>query len=135
MASPKLEVRDLTIEPAGDAFRIRYVVHNAGWLPTNVTKIAVDRKLVRGVVGEIVREGEAKEYAGQDEPAWLLSGRLREDIGQLTGWSHVTASGFAWPFDETSDVGVFEWVVRPGDYLLVAKHERAGTVRRNVKVG
>ena len=135
MASPRLEIRDVQIEQAGDASRIRLVVHNTGWLPTNVTKMALDRKLCRGVVGEIVREGESAEYGGKEEPDWLVSGRLREDVGQLTGWSHVTASGFAWGFDETSDVGVFEWVVRPGKYELIAKHERAGTVRRTVKVG
>jgi murein tripeptide amidase MpaA len=135
MASPKLEIRDVLIEPAGDAFRIRLVVHNSGWLPTNVAKIAVDRKLCRGVVGEITREGESTEYAGRQEPSWLVSGRLREDAGQLTGWSHTTASGFAWGFDESTDVAVFEWVIKAGEYLLVAKHERAGTVRRAVKVG
>jgi len=135
MASPKLELRDLQIEPAGDAFRIRMIVHNSGWLPTNVTKIAIDRKLVRGVIGEITKQGEPNDFAGREEPKWLVSGKLREDIGQLTGWSHVTASGFAWGFDETSDVGVFEWVVRPGTYHLVAKHDRAGAVRKEVTVG
>ena len=62
-------------------------------------------------------------------------GRLREDGGQLTGWSHVTAGGFAWGFDRFPDVTVFEWVVKAGHYELVARHERAGTVRRNVRVG
>lgn len=135
MASPKLEIRDVLIEPAGDAYRIRFVVHNAGWLPTNVTKMATDRKLCRGVVGEITRAGESADYAGSAEPSWLVSGRLREDAGQLTGWSHVTASGFAWGFDETTDVAVFEWVVRAGTYQLLAKHERAGVVRKEIKVG
>jgi len=134
MASPRLEIRDLQIEPAGNAFRIRFIVHNSGWLPTNVTKMALDRKLCRGVVGEIARAGEDTHYEGKNEPAWLVSGKLREDIGQLTGWSHVTASGFAWGFDETSDVGVFEWVVQPGTYELTAKHERAGAVRKTVTV-
>lgn len=136
MASPRLEVRELKVEPAGQgAYRVRFAVQNSGWLPTNVTKIALDRKLVRGVVGEIFREGEPAEYVGQSEPSWLVSGRLREDAGQLTGWSHVTAGGFGWGFDETSDVAVFEWVITAGRYELLAKHERAGTVRRQVEVG
>ena len=135
MASPCLEIRDVQVEAVGDAYRVRFIVHNSGWLPTNVTKQAIDKKLCRGVAGEISREGEAADFEGRDEPSWLVSGRLREDAGQLTGWSHVTASGFAWSFDETTDVAVFEWVVKAGTYDLVAKHERAGTVRRQVKVG
>ncbi len=136
MASPCLEIRDVLVDTAGDgAFRVRFVVANSGWLPTNVTKNAVNRKLCRGVVGEITREGESIDYSGTAEPVWLVSGRLREDVGQLTGWSHVTSSGFAWGFDETSDVAVLQWVVKPGVYDLIAKHERAGTVRRRVTVG
>jgi murein tripeptide amidase MpaA len=135
MVSPRLDIRDVLVEPAGEAHRIRFVVHNSGWLPTNVTKMALDRKLCRGVVGEISRAGEDAQTAGQLEPSWMVSGKLREDAGQLTGWSHVTASGFAWGFDETSDVAVFEWVVRPGTYQLVAKHERAGTVRKEITIG
>ena len=136
MASPCLEIREVKTEPAGDgAFRIRLVVMNSGWLPTNVTKNALNRKLCRGVVGEILREGESTEYQGTSEPDWLLSGQLREDAGQLTGWSHITAGGFAWGFDETSDLAVFQWVAKPGVYNLLAKHERAGTVRRRLEVG
>jgi hypothetical protein len=128
-------VREVRVEQEGSASRIRFIVQNSGWLPTNVTKIATDRKLVRGVVGEICRRGDKTEFAGEQEPSWLLSGKLREEKGQLTGWSHVTAGGFGWNFDETTDLAVFEWVVTPGTYDLVGKHERAGTVRRSVEVG
>jgi hypothetical protein len=37
--------------------------------------------------------------------------------------------------DPTDDQAVFEWVVRsPGKYELVARHERAGVLRRVVEV-
>ncbi|MCG9894993.1 MAG: hypothetical protein MH204_05920 [Fimbriimonadaceae bacterium] len=30
---------------------------------------------------------------------------------------------------DTSDVQVFEWILKPGRYRLTARHERAGVVR------
>jgi hypothetical protein len=134
--SPKLEEREVRVEPAGEgAFRIRFAVQNTGWLPTNVTKIAQDRKLCRGVIGEIERSGEATGGAGSVEPEWLVAGALRQDAGQLVGWSHVSTSGFGWNLNGTEDVALFEWVVRgPGTYALTARHERAGTVHRSVTV-
>lgn len=130
LASPKLELRAVVTEPKQGAWRIRFAVQNTGWLPTAVTKIAQERKLCRGVVGEIVRQGQAMEPRGAAEPAWLAAGKLRQEAGQLVGWSHTPVSGFGWHMDATDDVAVFEWVVtEPGTYELVAKHERAGLVR------
>jgi murein tripeptide amidase MpaA len=133
--SPKLELRDVVVDNIEGAHRIRIAVQNSGWLPTNVAKIAADRKLCRGVVGEITREGSSSDSLGTYEPDWLIAGLLREQRGQLVGWSHVPTSGFGWHTDGTDDVAVFEWVVKPGTYDLVVKHERAGTVRHRTVVG
>jgi murein tripeptide amidase MpaA len=134
--SPKLEEREVRVDPAGnDTWRIRFAIQNTGWLPTNVTKIANDRRLCRGVVGEIGKEGWTAGGPGSVEPDWLLAGGLRQELGQLVGWSHVSSSGFGWHLDATDDVAVLEWVVRgSGTYNLTAKHERAGTVRATVSV-
>jgi murein tripeptide amidase MpaA len=136
LASPKLELREVRVEDAGSgAKRIRFAVQNTGWLPTNVTKIAEKSKLCRGVVAEIVPSGAMPEGAGSSEPDWLYSGKLRQQAGQLVGWSHLSVSGFGWQTNGTDDVAVFEWVVQsPGRYELVAKHERAGTVRATAEV-
>ncbi|MBS1713941.1 MAG: carboxypeptidase [Armatimonadetes bacterium] len=132
---PCLALRDVRTEKLdGGAVRIRFAVQNSGWLPTNVTKMALDKKLCRGVVGEIVRRGEDWATEGT-EPSWLVSGRLREDKGQLVGWSHVPIGGFGWHSDPTEDIAVFEWVVSgPGTYDLTARHERAGAVKATVEV-
>lgn len=134
--SPKLELREVLTELIGEGWvKIRLAVQNTGWMPTNVSKIAVERKLCRGVVGEILRDGKTFEGKGLKEPHWLKSGDLRQERGQLVGWNHVTAGGFGWGFDETQDIALFEWVVESGAaYELVAKHERAGTVRVSVQV-
>jgi len=136
LASPKLETREVRVEDAGPKTkRIRFAVQNTGWLPTNVTKIAEQKKLCRAVVGEILLNGKTLQGAGAATPAWLVSGKLRQEAGQLVGWSHQSVSGFGWHSDPTDDVAVFEWVVKsPGTYELVAKHERAGTVREKLKI-
>ncbi|HWA83069.1 MAG TPA: hypothetical protein VG820_06540, partial [Fimbriimonadaceae bacterium] len=134
--SPKLELREMRTEPVGTGHtRITLAVQNTGWLPTNVSKIAADRKLCRGVVAEILRDGKSFEGPGETEPHWLRSGLLRQEGGQLRGWSHVTAGGFGWGMDSTDDVAIFQWVVENGaNYEFVVKHERAGVVRTSVQV-
>ncbi len=136
LTSPKLEPRDLLVEDAGaGAKRIRFAVQNTGWLPTNVTKHAEQKKLCRGVVGEISLRGEKPTTLGTKAPSWLFAGKLREETGQLVGRNHVEPGGFGWHMDPTEDVAVFDWVVAsPGEYELVAKHERAGVVRQSVNV-
>jgi hypothetical protein len=134
--SPKLELREVATEPVGDSHvRVRLAVQNTGWLPTSVSKIAVERKLCRGVVGEILREGKSFEGKGSQEPSWLKSGLLRQEAGQLRGWNQVTAGGFGWGMDATDDVAVFQWVVEKGSrYELIARHERAGVVRTQLTI-
>jgi hypothetical protein len=123
LASPRLEVRSFESEPVGDgAFRVRLVLENAGWLPTNVTERALERKAVREIEVELeVPEG-----------ARIASGKHREEAGQLTG--RVERRTVTWwrTDHSTSERTKFEWVVEaePGDRIaVVARHQRAGTVR------
>ena len=51
----------------------RLVVQNTGWLPTYVTKKALENKIVCGVICEIELPEEAT----------LRSGKMREEIGQF----------------------------------------------------
>lgn len=137
--SPKLELRQIDLEAvpadaAAVATRVRVAVQNTGWLPTSVSKHAADKKLCRGVVGEIRVADRAPDTRGSAEPDWLVAGLLREVKGQLAGWNHVPTSGFGWHLDSTDDVAVFEWVVKPGTYEIEIRHERAGTVRKTLQV-
>jgi murein tripeptide amidase MpaA len=108
--------------------RVRVVVQNAGWLSTYVTKQAVQKKMCRGVVGEVARvSGDGSE--------WLISGKLREEGPQLEGWNSLgAAASMAWGSLGNEDRTVFEWVLAPGEYELTFKHDRAGTVRTRVTV-
>lgn len=138
LASPKLELREVRTEMIRQdgVYRIRFAVQNTGWLPTNVTKVAEQSKLCRGVVGEITKSGHEFDSGPSEEPDWLVAGKLRQIQGQLAGWSHISPSGFGWQMNATDDVALFEWVVQgPGEFELTAKHERAGLVRHLITLG
>ncbi|GAB4437425.1 MAG: M14 family metallopeptidase [Anaerolineae bacterium] len=125
LISPRLELREASATALGDgAYRVRLVVDNTGWLPTYVTKKALEKKLTRGVICEIeLPEGAALEV-----------GKLREEFSQLEGRADKTAFSY-WNDDSTTDRLKAEWVVRApqgGDVKLLARHDRAGVVRATV---
>ena len=126
LISPKLELFEASAKPlGGDAYRVRLVVHNTGWLPSYVTKKAIEKKVIRGLVCEIELP----------EGAVLEAGKPREELGQLEGRAYKEA--FMSDEDETVDRIKVEWVVRApegGTVKLVARHERAGTVRAEVQL-
>lgn len=124
LISPRLELFSATVEPLGeDVYRVQVVVHNTGWLPTYVTKKALEKKVVRGVICEIeLPEGAA-----------LKTGKARVDVGQLEGRAYKPSSPVGWSVgDATDDRAKVEWVVhapQPGKVKVTARHERAGVVR------
>jgi len=129
LVSPKMELVAAQAEPlGGDHWRVRLVVQNTGWLPSYVSKRALERKVVRPAVAEIALP----------EGAALVQGLRREALGQLEGrWMKHTGVSF-WPdYNVTDDRAKVEWIVRAktGDRVaLVARHERAGTVRCEVEL-
>jgi murein tripeptide amidase MpaA len=125
LISPQLSLREASAKPIGaDAWRIRLVVENTGWLPTYVTKKAVEKKVTRGVICEI----ELPQAAS------LQSGKPREEFGQLEGRAYkwVMVDEFE---ESTTDRLKVEWVVHApggGTAKLTARHERAGLVQVDV---
>jgi murein tripeptide amidase MpaA len=126
--SPRLELLEASATPLGDgAHRVRLVVQNSGWLPTYVTKKAVQRKAVRGVVAEIELP----------DGVTLATGKPREELGQLEGRAYLSAAPLGWTADATDDRLKVEWVVvapQGGEVKLLARHPRAGVVRATVAV-
>lgn len=126
LISPKLELYEATAKQLSeDTYRVRLVVHNTGWLPSYGTKKALEKKVVRDLVCEITLP----------EGATLETGKPREECGQLEGRAYKHA--FMSADDETADRAKVEWVVRApqgGTVKLLAKHERAGTVRVEVEL-
>jgi murein tripeptide amidase MpaA len=123
LISPCLESYQVEVKPLGqDTYHIRMVVQNTGWLPTYVTKKALEKKVVRGLVCEIELP----------EGATLEAGQEREVLGQLEGRAYKPSAHFSYyQSDVTADRAKVEWVVfapKGGRVTLTARHERAGTV-------
>ncbi len=122
MTSPKLELLEVKSEKiAEDTHRITMVVHNTGHLPSYVSKRALARKQSRGVIAEIALP------AGMT----LVAGKARETLGELEGRAYKhTLMSFWTDTSPTADRALVEWVVKgQGAVKLVARHEKAGTVR------
>jgi hypothetical protein len=126
LISPRMELFEATAKSlGGGSYRVRMVVQNTGWLPSYVTKKAVEKKLARGVVFEIeLPEGVALE-----------TGEPRQESGQLEGRAYKGSTPS--DSDPTDDRLKAEWVVvapTGGAVRLTARHDRAGTVRAEVQL-
>lgn len=128
LLSPQLQIVEASAKALGEgSYRVRVLVENTGWLPTYITKKAVEKKIVRGVVCELELP----------EGATLETGKARTDIGQLDGRAYKESAVTIWNEDPTSDRAKIEWTVRApngGTLKVVVKHERAGTARAEVKL-
>jgi len=127
LISPKLELHSTEVTELGeDTYKVRLVAQNTGWLPSYVSKKALEKKVVRAVVCEI----ELPDGAS------LQSGKIREEVGQLEGRAYTSSALTVWGSTAaTSDRVKVEWVVKAPkgtEINLVARHQRAGTVRATV---
>ena len=126
LAAPQLRHRETKVQQLGaDTWRVRVAIENCGWLPTNVTQRAVDKKIALPV------EATLSVPSG----ATIASGVAVVDLGQLQGHSRVTTmiSDFGGAAsDETPDIGVAEWVVAAGlgtEVNVTVRHPKAGLLR------
>jgi len=121
LASPRLEIKDTTVEALGDeTFRVSAHIANTGWLPTQVTAKASKNDRVRPIVAELVVDPDAGERVQ------FVGAPARQEAGQLAGGS---AARFSHGNDGTPDRTVVTWVVRcpRGTELIVTvRHDRAG---------
>ncbi|MDE2300127.1 MAG: carboxypeptidase, partial [Burkholderiales bacterium] len=132
LSLPKLELLRTEVRALGpDTWRIRFAVGNSGWLPAYVTKRALARKVVRGVMFEIHLPEGRPEIS-------LVSGKPRIEGPQLEGHApKASLQAFLPNREVTGDRAVVEWVVRApkGTRLaLTAQAERAGVVRTEVSL-
>ena len=126
LVSPLLEVRSLDVEKLGESsFLLRFVLQNSGWLPTNVTEKAVERKAVRELEVELELPDGAR----------LVGGELKTVAGQLKGRADKRSTTW-WANDEsTGDLAKLEWVVEAPagtEIGIEARHPRAGTLQRRI---
>jgi murein tripeptide amidase MpaA len=124
LISPHLELHSLDVEALGEGVhRVRLVLENTGWLPTNVTEKAVERKVVRPLEVELTLP----------EGARLVAGERKVEAGQLDGRVHKRSAIWWGTDDATGDRAKVEWVIEArqgGELGIEARHQRAGVVRR-----
>jgi murein tripeptide amidase MpaA len=100
---PRLSMPVFKTEKIGDAlFKVVVVVENSGYLPTYVTKKAVEKRLLKPITLEIML-GEGAE---------LVSGLAKQEVGQLEGRSNkgsISPQQFGYNSDYRAKA---EWLVR-----------------------
>ncbi|MGF1473458.1 MAG: M14 family metallopeptidase [Rubrobacteraceae bacterium] len=122
--APQLSADLKTEDLAPGVRRLELTVENTGFLPTNVTRIAADKKLVKPVKVELSLPDGAELVSGESETA----------LGHLAGRSALL--GNRWK-DPTFFNGLpsdyarrLEWVVRgAGPVGVEVRSEKAGTTR------
>jgi hypothetical protein len=127
LSLPRLELLRTEVRALGqDTWRVRMAVGNAGYLPSYVSKRALERKVARGTVFEISLPPNAS----------LVSGKQRMVQGHLEGHApKASLQAFLPNRQVTGDREVAEWVVRAprGTVLGVrARADRAGQVSSSV---
>jgi len=132
LSLPRLEIVRSEVRALGDdTWRVRLAVANGGWLPAYVSKRALERKIVRGVMFEI-------HLPAGNASISLVSGKPRMEGPQLEGHAPRTSLQAFLPNREvTGDRAVAEWVVRAprGTRIPVsARADRAGAVRTEVSL-
>jgi hypothetical protein len=131
LLSPELALEVTSQSLGKDSYLVRAIVTNRGWLPTYITKQALDKKLVRGVTCQIELPDDAT----------LAQGQRRLELGQLEGRSHKPASSFGWSgvvTDPTDHRAKAEWVVhaKVGAAIeITARHPRTGSVHAKITLG
>lgn len=127
LISPHLTLSHAGAERIGaETWKLTLVVQNEGWLPAYVSKRALARKTVRGLIVDVELPHDVT----------LISGKARDDYGQLEGRAHKHTGVSFWPdYNVTDDRCKIEWVVKGkvGDVVtLKARHEKAGAVTARV---
>ncbi|BAY96130.1 peptidase M14, carboxypeptidase A [Tolypothrix tenuis PCC 7101] len=126
LISPRLEIYQTNVHNLGnDIYQVELVVQNTGWLPTYITQKALEKKLVKGCICEIQLP----------DSVTLITGKLREELGQLEGRAYKPSYPTRRQSDPTQDRAKVKWVVRGSagsKVQLLARHERAGVVRAEI---
>ena len=126
---PKLELLSASAEPLGEnRWRIKMAVSNAGYLPSYVTKRAIDRKTARPCIFELTLPKGAE----------LLMGKLRVEGPQLEGHAPPNSMQAFLPNKTlTGDRAMSEWIIRApaGSVVSLSAHAgRAGRVRTTLEL-
>ncbi len=128
-AAPRVRVDEAVAEHLGaDLYRVRATVANHGYLPTNLTDVAVARQVAKPVRVALELDG-----------AELVMNPREVDVGHLAGRNEREFPWSPWGPTWSPTTRVVEWLVRskgPGAGVrVVARSARAGTDALSVRLG
>ncbi|CAA9581866.1 MAG: Peptidase M14, carboxypeptidase A [uncultured Truepera sp.] len=127
-AAPRVRVGDVRAEALGaNLYKIRAVVSNHGYLPTNLSDVAIQKGTAKGV-----------EVALEPNDAELVMNPPLVDLGHLAGRNERLYPWSPWGQQWSPVTKVAEWLVRgeAGSSVTVsAKSEKGGTHRLEVALG
>jgi murein tripeptide amidase MpaA len=118
--APLLAIASVTTAHLGaDLYRVKVIVENRGYLPTNVTSQALRQKVAKPVRARLRPE------AGVE----LVMGAAEQDLGHLSGRSERRAEWSPWGNVWGTQRRAAEWLVRGGrgaSVTVEARSEKAG---------
>ena len=126
-ASPRVRIDDVVMESLGaDLYKVRAVVSNHGYLPTNLSDVALDKEIAKPVQVTLAAQG------GE-----VLMNPASVAVGHLAGRNERFAPWSPWGQQWTASARSVEWLVRlpAGTAVEVtASSEKGGTdrVRRRI---
>ncbi|HSF64655.1 MAG TPA: M14 family metallopeptidase [Paracoccaceae bacterium] len=123
-AAPRVAVDEVTVQALGaDLYKVTAVVSNHGYLPTNLSDVAIQNKVAKPVTITLDMEGAA-----------LVMNPGRADLGHLAGRNERRYNWSPWGQQWSAVTKKVEWLVRadaPGAAVTVtAASEKGGTHRQ-----
>jgi hypothetical protein len=124
--TPLIRLESVSVDALGaDLYKVSAVVKNTGFLPTNLTEMAIKQKVAVTTHASVVLPDSAE----------LIMGSQTQDLGHLAGRDERTATWSPWLREWHSPQRRAEWLVRaPAGTMLTieAGSPRAGTARADV---
>lgn len=122
-AAPRVQVTEVTTERLStDLWKLRAVVANAGYLPTNLSDVALENAVAKPVTVTV-------------DGADVIMNPARADLGHLAGRNQRLYPWSPWGQQWTATTRATEWLLRGGEgaeVTVTAVSEKGGTHRLNV---
>lgn len=127
-AAPRVVIDSVTVEPLGAGLhKVTAVVSNHGYLPTNLSDVAIQNKVARPVLARI-------ETAG----AKVVMNAAQVDLGHLAGRNERKYEYSNWGQQWSAVSRKVEWLVRANAPVaavtIVAASQKGGTDRRTASL-
>lgn len=128
LAAPRVVIDSLVVEPLGaDLFRVKAMVSNHGYLPTNLSDVAIQNGVAKPVAVSLALEG-----------AELVMNPGTVELGHLAGRNERKYTWSPWGQQWSATTRIVEWLVKGkagASVTVTAQSAKGGTTRAGVSLG